>query len=67
MKHAWQDTTPSGVENWGAPRQRMCSNCGKVQKLNIEHAWMRVVSRRWEPLVGRCRAVDGSKDRKTDE
>lgn len=58
MKHDWLDwwadpkKTPAQL--FMGERERKCRNCGKVQHLQVEHAWMRVVARRWMPLVGRC-------------
>ncbi len=37
--------------------KRKCKNCGKEQELVKDYAWMRVVTRRWEPRVGRCEGL----------
>lgn len=53
MKHDWEDTTP-WPQMMTEPR-RKCRNCDAEQQQHTEHLWMRVVGRRWLPLVGRCK------------
>lgn len=50
MKHNWHDTTKGLVSS----PERTCRNCGKSQTQYEQTAWGRIISRRWEPLVGRC-------------
>lgn len=57
MRHDWHDPRPNSIEFLMAPAFRKCRNCGAEQELDITHEWMRIVSRRWVPLVGRCRPV----------
>lgn len=58
MKHDWaeyRDPKKSRIEIFLSPEQRICSTCGAIQTRVNEQAWMRIVSRYWRPLVGRCR------------
>jgi hypothetical protein len=54
--HRWEPWYLHG----GTPRdfmeaeRRRCALCGSIQELVETHLWMRKVSERWEPLVGRC-------------
>lgn len=58
MKHDWEENyRPPGMtgpEQFMSEPYRRCRNCEVVQQLHKEHAWMRIVARRWLPLVGRC-------------
>lgn len=54
MKHDWYDPRPNGPERMFSEK-RKCHNCGAEQNLKIETSWMRIVGRRWMPLVGRCK------------
>lgn len=57
MKHDWFDPRPNSPENFLAENFRRCYHCGAEQTYSIEHVWGRIESRRWEPLVGRCRWI----------
>lgn len=57
MKHDFYDPRPNGPELLLGPPTRQCRNCGKKQELNVEWEWMRIVSRRWLPLIGRCKPI----------
>ena len=60
MAHEWESAnTPGALGFLESPRRR-CRNCAKTQTLVTRHWYMRIASKRWEPLVGRCEA-----DRKT--
>ena len=57
MKHDWEDqhdTLTLGQQLGGWVR-RKCKNCGATQELEKTYWWGRLASRRWEPLVGRCK------------
>lgn len=54
MKHEWEHVRAT-MATFLQPQKRRCKNCGKVQELHIEQAWMRIVGRRWLPLIGRCK------------
>lgn len=55
VAHVWKDVRKYGdARDILANEHRVCELCGKGQELVVEHAWGRVVSRRWLPLVGRC-------------
>lgn len=57
VKHEWVDNR-EGIDQLTKEEQRRCVNCGAVQTLEREYWYMRVVSRRWMPLVGRCKKVE---------
>lgn len=61
MAHNWEDFPRGNALDLIEEPRRKCTRCGAVQELETTHAWMRVVSRKWRPLVGRCPA-----DRKRD-
>jgi hypothetical protein len=54
MKHEWQQPVYKNPVEGFFRNERECKHCGKRQELHEETAWMRVISRRWMPLVGRC-------------
>ena len=54
MKHDWTMIRKT-MATFLDPDKRKCRHCGVEQELHIEQQWMRVVSRRWLPLVGRCK------------
>lgn len=64
MRHEWASYTHP---EWGPGQclmgnpHRQCQLCGAVQQQVTEHVWMRVASRRWLPLVGRCKGDIGMK------
>lgn len=57
MRHDW---LPYTHPEWGPGKtllgnpHRQCQHCGAIQKQVTEQVWMRVASRRWLPLIGRC-------------
>ncbi len=55
MAHDWHDTRPNTPLRLMQDPFRKCANCGAEQWQRTEHLWMRIVSRRWEPLAGRCK------------
>ncbi len=57
--HDWEDMhdTLTLGQQIGGWERRKCRNCGAVQELEREYAWMRQVSKRWLPLVGRCKPL----------
>ena len=56
MKHQWEElpATVAKVCKLGWETVRVCSVCGRAQRRETQHLWMRVTGYRWEPLVGRC-------------
>ncbi len=54
MAHDWISPRRT-VADFLKPEARVCSLCGARQELYVDQEWGRVVSRRWLPLVGRCR------------
>ncbi len=56
--HVWRDHVPYGDHrDLMADLHRKCELCKAVQHLETTHAWMRILHRRWRPLVGRCPGV----------
>lgn len=58
MKHQWEDVSARSVAEvckYGWDKRRRCKLCGVVQSHQDEQLWMRIVRRRWLPLVGRCK------------
>lgn len=57
MKHNWEilTATQADVAAYGWEERRRCTNCGLVQQIERDTMWMRTVSKRWRPLVGRCK------------
>lgn len=56
MKHEWEPLPlRRTIANFMDPTRRKCKHCGAIQTLITETAWMRIVARRWVPLVGRCK------------
>lgn len=55
MKHDWFDPRPNDAHLLMDDPFRKCRNCGAEQSLCSSHRWMRLVSRRSLPLVGRCK------------
>lgn len=55
FSHQWKElATLDKVCKFGWEPLRVCIICGRAQKRETYHLWMRVVSYKWEPLVGRC-------------
>jgi hypothetical protein len=53
--HVWQDHAKYGDHrDILADPHRKCALCRVVQHLETTHSWMRVLHKRWRPLVGRC-------------
>lgn len=65
MRHNWYDPRANNDVGRMAYEFRRCHNCGKQQTEVKEYAWQRLVSRRWEPLVGRCKGSKGSRQQST--
>lgn len=58
MAHRWSQYRPSELSNAELFMQepyRRCENCGVVQQLHKDYSWGKVISRKWLPLVGRCK------------
>jgi hypothetical protein len=53
MAHEWEDM-PFKRSDFGKSNRRRCKKCQAEQELYVHYEWMRVASRRWLPLVGRC-------------
>jgi hypothetical protein len=56
VKHEWFDPRSPRDPGRLSVEHRRCRNCAREQTLVVKTAWMRIVSRRWLPLVGRCRS-----------
>jgi hypothetical protein len=55
-RHEWRQVTHrNAADAYRIGEQRRCRNCGVLQTREAEQEWMRVVARRWVPLVGRCK------------
>lgn len=54
--HQWVHS-PNDLAHFQKPQTRTCSTCGAAQEYVVEQSWGRVVSRRWLPLVGRCKGT----------
>jgi hypothetical protein len=64
MKHQWAviDDTQDKVSKYGWEPMRICKICGATQQIYREQSWGRVTSRRWLPLVGKCKlSLKGNK------
>jgi hypothetical protein len=58
MKHDWEPIygkTPAETYQMGT--RRRCRNCHVEQYEEREYVWMRLVSVKWRPLVGRCKGA----------
>lgn len=56
MAHEWKNNNSPGFERIGEDEMRKCIKCGVEQSFQGTGTWLRIGTKQWLPLVGRCKA-----------
>ena len=54
MAHEWINNNSEDARRLMEEERRKCTRCGAEQTYTSTGTWMRIGTRRWEPLAGQC-------------